>query len=163
MAPQKDAAKNGPLIYLLGRWSKAYMAEKASKITNFFCWKCKKQIHGISMYEHWSLCSPVFFKGIKKPKDKQLEQQYTLMLRDGSVEKGTRKVEVGYVEQGGRSGFDPNGISPELQGEVVLSKPGEDRGPLFENSRSEDVKQEPEPVSKVIRGIQDHIENKEAL
>jgi len=128
MTAKRVEASGNRLAFELGRWSEAYMAQRASEITNFHCIRCKKDFHGISMYEHWSTCAPDFFRGLSKHK----------------------KRRVGYAKQGGFSAFDPDGISPELQQDVVLSKPGEDQGSLFEDSRSKYVKQEPEPVSKII-------------
>lgn len=121
------------VLYELGHWSEAYMAQRASEITNFFCWECKKEIHGISMYEHWSKCNPEFFINLNKHKGRR----------------------VGYVKQTGRSGFDPDGISPELQQGVLHAEPEEDRGALLEDSSREDVRKEPEPVFKIFRRLQD--------
>lgn len=127
-------------LYELGHWSEAWMAERASQNTHFFCWVCKKEIHNISMYEHFSICCPKFFGRLNKYRGRRFS----------------------YVKQGGRSGFDPNGISPALQGEVLCAEPEEDIGPLFKDLRGENVKKEPEPISSVIGRLQDDRTDKEA-
>lgn len=141
------------LIYELGRWSDAYFARRSSEITHFFCWKCKRSIHGISMYEHLSKCSPAFFKRISKPKDKKMVQQFFGKVEDGSWGKLTRKVEVDYAEQTSRSDFDLDGVSSTLQDEVLQTKPEEDSGAYVEDSWDKGFSSKPEPVSKVIGRI----------
>lgn len=128
-------------LFELGHWGEAWMAKRASENTHFFCWVCKKEIHNISMYEHFSICCPKFFGRLNK----------------------YRKRRFSYVKQRGRSAFDPNGISPALQGEVLQAESEEDTGTLFKDLWGENVKKDPEPVSKIIRGLQDDIENKEAF
>jgi len=150
---RRKAVVGERLIYELGDWSEAYMAQRASEITNFHCGRCKQDFHGISMYEHFSTCSPRYFKRLSKPKDKKLEQKCIIKQTDGSIGKGTRKVEVGYVEQTGRSGFDPDGISPALHKEVLHAESEEDSGALLEDPRGKNVREDPQSYFEILRGF----------
>jgi hypothetical protein len=150
------------LVYVMGNWSRSGMSKRAQgnvdkegKILSFFCWVCKKEIHGQLMYEHFSVCCPDFFKRISKPGGARKKQKYSLIKKDGSIVKKTRLVEVGYVEQTGRSGFDPDGISPELQQGVLHAESEENSGASMEDSSRENVSKEPEQVFKIFRRLQD--------
>lgn len=136
-----DRSKKGiKVVYVLGRWSEGSALKGASKLFHFFCWVCKKDIHDGSLYEHWFTCSPDFLKELTKH----------------------RRRRVDYVEQRGRGGFDPDGISPALQNEVLYAKSEEDSGSCMDDSRGENVGKEPESVSKVVRRLQDYRQNKKA-
>jgi len=151
------------LIYELGRWSEAYFAKRSSEITSFFCWKCKREFHGVSMYEHFGTCCPKYFKRLSRPEDKKLRQEYLDRDLFGNVIKKTRKVEVDHVEQRGRGGFDPDGISPVLPGEVLQAEPREDIGAFIEDSWGENVPKEPESISKEIGRFQDDRKNQKDI
>jgi hypothetical protein len=157
------------LVYEMGNWSFRGMAKRAQKnvdkkgnILSFFCWVCKENINGQLMYEHFAKCCPVFFKSISKPGGATKEQKYNLVKKDGSIVQQIRIVEVGYVKQTGRSGFDPDGISPELQQGVLHAESEEDSGARMEDSSRQNVSKEPEPLLKIVRRFQDDYKNPEA-
>ena len=127
-------------LYELGHWSEAYMAQRASEITDFHCLRCKHDFHGISMYEHFATCSPIFFKSLNKHKERRF----------------------GHVKQTGRSGFDPYGISSELQDEVLQAESKEDSGVMLEDPRSENVREDPQSYFEILRGFRNGQKDKEA-
>ena len=156
------------LIYELGNWSASGMAKRAQmnvddegKILSFFCWVCKKNIDGQLMYEHFSECCPDFFKSISKPGGGRKKQKYSLIKKDGSIVPKSRLVEVGYVEQTGRSASDPDGISPELHKEVLHAESEEDSGALLEDPRGKNVREDPQSYFEILRGFRNGQKDKE--
>ena len=113
------------MVYELEHWSEMYMAQRASKIIDFYCPRCKKDFHGTSMYEHWSICSPKFFKGLSQHK----------------------KRRFGYVKQEPSGYLDALGPSPEPQQAVLFPIPGENSKIGQSNIQNQHVEEDPEPDS----------------
>ena len=110
------------LVYELGHWGPRFLLESSARHTDFYCAKCRKEIHGVSMYEHFKTCSPGFVEG--------------LYLSKG--------LEVGRVKQRGSVDSHLIGDSKETQEGVLLSEPGEVGGVVREVLRDFNIEEAPE-------------------
>jgi hypothetical protein len=118
------------VIYELGHWEPKYVLGLMGRLIEFHCFKCKKDLKGITAYEHFSTCCPSLIKELNERK----EEEY------GSFT----------TKRGNRS--DAVGDSEKPQKDVLFSKPVHISQIMQEVLPGFDFKEAPEPSAEVVGG-----------
>ena len=128
------------IIYELGHWAPKYILELSARLINFYCLKCKKDIYGMTAYEHFMTCCPEFIKELTENRGKDLD----------------------YVEQKRSDYLCTFGPSEEPQQDLLFPEPGNDLMSFKEVLSSVDFKEALEPPSKKYRSREGYREDLEA-
>jgi hypothetical protein len=128
------------MIYELGHWAPKYILELSARLIDFYCFKCRKDIYGMTAYEHFMICCPEFIKELTENRGKDLD----------------------YVEQKRSDYLRTFGPSEEPQKDLLFPEPGNDLMSFKEVLSGVDFKEALEPASKKYRSREGYREDPEA-
>ena len=118
------------VIYELGHWAPKYVLGLAHRLISFYCLSCRKDISGMTAYEHFLTCCPKFIEELEK----------------------NRRKDIDYVKQDGSDYLRTFGPSEEPQKTLLFPEPKNDPKAIREILSSEDFKETLEQASQGFRG-----------
>jgi len=128
------------VIFELGHWSPRYMLGLSARLIEFYCFKCRKDIHGMTAYEHFNICCPEFIDKLNRG----------------------RKVSLGHIKQARSDYLRTFGPCKIPQQDILFPESRNDPETIKEILSSDDFKEALEPDSKDFRSRGYHREGAEA-